>query len=49
METITIKGTVYTINYQETEIDDMVVDKNSNNIYQASISDADDLNWIIIK
>ena len=37
------------INYQETKIGDMIVNKNNNSIYEATIADADDLNWIVIK
>lgn len=48
METIIIDGKKYTINYQETKIGDKIVDKNNNSIYEASITDVDDLNWIII-
>ena len=49
METITIDNKKYTINYQETKIGDMIVNKNNNSIYEATIADADDLNWIVIK
>lgn len=49
MEEITIEGTKYKINYQSTKIGDRIVNKNNNTIYEASINDADDLNWIIIE
>ena len=48
MEQIVINSKTYTINYQETKIGDQIEDKNNNSIYEATISDADDLNWIII-
>ena len=44
----TIGDTTYTIEYKETKIGDSVLDKNTNNIYEATIADADDLNWIVI-
>ena len=49
MEKITLNGLEHTINYQETKIGDTIFDKNSNSTYTADISDADDLNWIIIE
>ena len=53
-EIITIDHNTYRIKYQNTHIDDQVVVKSNNNnvkpfIYEASIHDADNLNWIIIK
>jgi len=49
MQKITINGIEYTINRQETKIGDRIVDKNNNTIYEASINDADDINWVIIE
>jgi len=48
MRKIIIEGKKYKINYQQTKIGDKFVNKNNNIICTASISDADDLNWIII-
>ena len=48
MEKITINGIEYTISYQETKIGDKIVNKNNNSIYEATITNADDMNWIII-
>lgn len=47
MKTIIIDNVEYIIEYKETKIGDKVVDLNSNIIYEASIADADDLNWVI--
>jgi hypothetical protein len=45
-KTVIIGGEALIIEYRETKIGDTVVDLNSNTKYEASISDADDLNWI---
>ena len=50
METVTcIHNIQHKVEYKETHIGDLVFDKNTNTIYEATIADADDLNWIIIK
>ena len=47
---ITIDFNTYRIRYQSTKIGDEVVVKSTKPyIYEASIADADDMNWIIIK
>ena len=48
MQTIVINNEEYTINYQETKMDDLIVDKNNNSIFTASLHDVDNLNWVII-
>ena len=49
-ELITIDYNTYYIKYQETKIGDLIVVKSllKPYIYEASIADADDLNWIIV-
>lgn len=47
---ITIDFNTYRIKYQSTKIGDEVVVKSTKPyIYEATIADADDMNWIIIK
>ena len=47
---ITIDSNTYRIRYQSTKIGDKIVVKSTKPyIYEATITDADDMNWIIIK
>jgi len=48
-ETVTIEDKDYFIECRDTKIGDVVYDKNSKTTYVASISDADDLNWIVVE
>lgn len=47
MEQIEIDGRIRHIEYKETRINDIVYDKNSGHDYMATLTDADDLNWIV--
>lgn len=47
MEEITTDEGTFLIEYKSTKIGDLVFDKNSKTTYEASMHDADDLNWIV--
>ena len=49
MEKVIANNLVYFIEYKETTIGDFVFDKSTNSVYEATIMDADDFNWVIIK
>lgn len=49
METAIVNGVECVIAYRETKIGSTVYDKNSKTTYIATIEDADDLNWIVVK
>ena len=48
LDRIIIDDVEYLIQYQSTKLGDKILDKNSNTIYEASLHDIDDLNWIVI-
>jgi hypothetical protein len=49
MEKVIVNGVECEIEYRETKIGSTVYDKNSGTTYIATIEDADDINWIVVK
>lgn len=48
MEQVLIDGVLYWIEYADTQIGNTIYDKNNKSVYTADISDADELNWIVL-
>lgn len=48
-KTVTLDGIIYTVEFKETHIGDTVMTRDYGTIYEAEISDADDLNWIVLE
>lgn len=49
IKTVTLDGIIYTVEFKPTHIGDIILTRDEGNTYEADITDADDLNWIVLE